>query len=86
LRSRRHTISVEADSLHEAACLAVPALRKSGFVDQQPGPASKLQVQVTEVVTHEVTVAQVQRWLALGSSTRTRRQSAKRLREVFSAK
>ena len=58
-----------------------------GFVEQQPGPASKLEVQVTEgVVTHEVTVGQVQRWLALGSSNPNEEAKRKRLREVFTAK
>jgi hypothetical protein len=45
----RHTVRVEADSVYEAACLAVRALRKAGFVDQQPGPASRFEVQVTAI-------------------------------------
>ena len=80
----RHTVQVEADSVYEAACLAMRALKKAGFVDQQPGPASKFEVQVREaVVTHEVTVGQVQRWLALGSSNPNEEAKRKRLREVF---
>jgi hypothetical protein len=73
--------------VYEAACLAVRALRKAGFVDQQPGPASRFEVQVTEpVVTHEVTVGQVQRWLQLGSSNPMEEAKRKRLRQVFSSK
>jgi hypothetical protein len=37
-------VRVEAESVYEAACLAIRALKKAGFVEQQPGPASKLEV------------------------------------------
>jgi hypothetical protein len=70
--------------VYEAACVAIHALRKAGFVEQQPGPASKLEVQVMEaVVTHEVTVGQVQRWLDLGSSNPNETNRRKRLREMI---
>jgi hypothetical protein len=83
----RHTVSVEADSVYEAACLAIRALKKAGFVDQQPGPASRFQIRVVEpLVEHEITVGQVQRWLALGSSNPNEEAKRKRLREVFSTK
>jgi hypothetical protein len=83
----RHTVQVEAQSVYEAACLAIRALRKAGLVEHQPGPATKFEVQVREaVVTHEVTVGQVQRWLALGSSNPNEEAKRKRLREAFEVK
>ncbi|HUE90465.1 MAG TPA: hypothetical protein VMO26_30640 [Vicinamibacterales bacterium] len=83
----RHIVRVEADSVHEAACLAIRALKKAGFVEQQPGVASKFTVQVLEpVVTHEVTLGQVQRWLELGSSSPNEEAKRNRLREMLAAK
>jgi hypothetical protein len=70
--------------VYEAACLAIRALRKAGFVDLQPGPASRFEVQVIEpVITHEVTIGQLERWLALGSSNPNDEAKRKRLRELF---
>jgi hypothetical protein len=83
----RHSVQVEAESVYEAACLAIRALRKAGFVEQHPGPASRFEVQVVEpVVTHEVTVGQVQRWLELGSSNPNEINRRQRLREMLAAK
>src|SRR5688572_4851534 len=87
LEGVRHTVRVDADSVYEAACLAIRALRKAGFVDQQPGPVSKLEVQAFQpAITHEITVGQVQRWLELGSSNPNEEARRKRLRDVFTAK
>jgi hypothetical protein len=78
---------VEADSVYEAACLAIRALKKAGFVERQPGVASKFEVQVLEpVVTHEVTLAQVRRWLELGSSNPNEVAKRRRLREMLVVK
>jgi hypothetical protein len=79
-------VRVEADSVYEAACLAIRALKKAAFLEQQPGPASKLEVEVSEgVVRHEVTVGQVQRWLSLVSNNPNEESKRKRLRGVFAA-
>jgi hypothetical protein len=80
-------VSLEADSVYEAACLAVRVLKRGGFVDQQPGPASKFEVQVMEpAVTHEVTVFQVQRWLEFGSNNPNEQAKRTRLRDLRLAK
>jgi hypothetical protein len=81
--SHRHTVTVEAKSVYEACVLALKALKKAGFVDLQPGPASTLQVQVLEPsVTHHVNVGQVQRWLELASSNPNEEAKRKRRREL----
>ena len=52
-----------AESLFEAAVLAVSAFRKAGWVEAPLRVASRLEIEVREpVVKHTVTVAQLQRW------------------------
>jgi hypothetical protein len=81
----RHVVEVDADSVYEAAVLAIRALKKSGFMDLPPGPASKLAVEVREPsVVHEVSVAQVQRWLERGSSNPNDEARKKKLQELMS--
>lgn len=59
--------------------------KKHGFMDLQPGPASKLSVEVREpAVVHEVSIAQVQRWLEQGSSNPNDEARKKRLKELMS--
>jgi hypothetical protein len=59
----RHTVEVTAESLYEAAVLALSVLKKHGWVDPI-GPATELQVQVREPpVTHSVSVFQLKRWV-----------------------
>ena len=80
----RHTVTVEADSVYEACVLALRALKKAGFIELQPGPASTLQVQVLEPsVTHQVNVGQVRRWRELGSTNPNEEARRKRLRELL---
>jgi hypothetical protein len=82
----RHVAEIQADSVYEAAVLAIRAFRKAGFMDLQPGTASKLSVQVREpTVTHEVTVAQVKRWLDLASSNPNEVERKRRLKELMAA-
>ena len=62
-RGSRHSVDVLAESLFEAAALGLKLLCDDGWMDQ-PGPATRLEVQVkAPTVKHEVTVLQVQRWL-----------------------
>jgi hypothetical protein len=63
-RGSLHTVDVSAESLFEAAVLGVAALRRSGFMEEAPGPGTRLQIEVREpVARHTVSVQQVQRWL-----------------------
>jgi hypothetical protein len=63
VRGSRHSVEVLADTLYEAAALGLKLLRDDGWVDQ-PGPATRLQIEVkAPAVRHEVTVQQIQRWL-----------------------
>jgi hypothetical protein len=56
-------VEVTAESLFEAGVLAVAARRKAGWVEENPGPGMRLEIDVRDPsVTHVVTIAQLQRW------------------------
>lgn len=62
-----HEAEVQAESLYEAAVLALKAF-KVAWTDG-PKPATRLSIQVmSPVVRHEVTVAQVKAWLERNSN------------------
>ena len=65
----RHTTEVTAESLYEAACLAVRAFKESGVIEQSPGAATRLEIEVkSPTVRHVLTVGQVRRWVRIGST------------------
>ena len=69
LDGTRHSVEVLADTLFEAAALALKAMAQAEFIEPNPGAASRLDIEVRQPsVTHSVTVGQVQRWIASGSS------------------
>ena len=56
-------MEVEAESLFEAAILAVRAFRKAQWIENV-GPAMPLEIEVRAPVTrHTITLIQVQQWL-----------------------
>jgi hypothetical protein len=60
----RHSISVEAESLYEAAVLAVTRFRKNVW-GEQVGSGIGLDIEVREAsAVHSLTLHQVERWLA----------------------
>lgn len=84
LEGPAHVVEVTADSLYEAAALALAALRKSAFIDLEPGPASRLEVEVREPsVRHVVTVLQVRKWLESGSKNPSDAASKRRMAEAL---
>lgn len=57
----KRTVRVTADSLFEAAALAVYAFKKDGFTDFI---ANVLEVEIREpVVRHQVSIGQLKQWL-----------------------
>ena len=83
-RGIRHTVEVTAESLYEAAALAIDALRRSSLIEQQPGPGTKLEVEVKEPsVRHAITVAQVQRWATEGGRSPADRVKRERVRALL---
>jgi hypothetical protein len=67
-RGIRHTAEVSAESLYEAAVLAIRAFRSDPWIERI-GPGVVLDVEIREPSTrHAITLQQVERWLA-GTST-----------------
>ena len=63
LEGVRHSVEVTADSVYEAAALALSSLTRSTFVENI-GPGTKLDIQIIEPgVTHMLLVAQMRQWL-----------------------
>ena len=56
----RHTVEVEAESLYEAAALAIRTFRQH---DCEPGQASRLEVEVRSSVIHTITPKKIRDWL-----------------------
>jgi hypothetical protein len=63
----RHGVDVDAESVYEAAALAVARLTADGWVEGL-GPGTRLEIEVREPATeHRVTIAQLRRWLTAAS-------------------
>jgi hypothetical protein len=87
LEGSRHSVEVMADSLFEAAALALRAMAQAEFIEPNPGAASQLEIQVRPpLVSHSVTVGQVRRWIESGSSDPRVAIKKARLAEMLAAK
>lgn len=62
----RHTVEVEAESLYEAAVLAMRTFKQHNC---EPALLSKLEVEIRSSVTHTVTPKRVREWLSGGAKT-----------------
>jgi hypothetical protein len=87
LPSIKHSVEVTAESLYEAGVMAVAALRQAGWVEEVPGRATRLEIEVQEpVVKHTVTLAQLQRWVSGAATSPAERIRRQRMREMLSPK
>jgi hypothetical protein len=76
VRGIRHSAEVEADSLYEAAVLAVQRFRRDPWIERV-GPAVVLDVEVREPGnTHSISLQQIERWLG-GATTNPNEASRK---------
>ena len=83
-RGIRHSVEVTAESLFEAGVLAVTAFRKAGWVEEAPGLASRLEIEVREpAVKHTVTLAQLQRWANAATKSPAERLKREHLRQLL---
>jgi hypothetical protein len=76
----RHTVEVEAESLYEAAVLAIRTFRQHNC---EPGPVTRLDVEVRSSVTHTVTLKRIQEWLTEGARTPKEAVTKQRLRALL---
>ena len=84
-RGVRHTVDVTAESLFEAAALALTTLRSDGWTDPV-GPATKLDVEVRPpAVRHSVSVLQIHRWIQGATSSPDERVKKDRLARLLSS-
>jgi hypothetical protein len=84
----RHSIEVAAESLYEAAALAVREFRRHRWTDgMEPGAMTHLAVSVkSPAVTHEVTIRQLERWAGGGAKSPREILLKSRVRELLDAK
>ena len=61
----QHSVEVAAESLYEAAALAVNEFRRHPWTDgMEPGAVTRLAVSVkAPATTHEVSIRQLERWV-----------------------
>jgi hypothetical protein len=61
----RHSVTVEAETLFEAAVLGVQRLNENAWVEQTIAKATPLTIDVREPgSTHTVSLQQIERWLS----------------------
>jgi hypothetical protein len=76
----RHTVEVEAESLYEAAVMAVKTFRKH---DCEPALMSMLEVEIRSSIIHTVTLKKVHTWLNGGAKTPREAVMKERLRSLL---
>jgi hypothetical protein len=76
----RHSVQVEAESLYEAAVLALHTFKKHHC---EPGELGKLEVEIRTSVTHTVTVHMIHSWLKGGAKSPKQAVLKERLRELL---
>lgn len=87
LEGTSHSVDVVAETLYEAAGLALQAFRQAKFIDPDPGSATRLEVEVrSPAVRHTVTMNQLRKWATSGSSDPRDAVRKKRVAEVLGAK
>ena len=79
----RHSVEVQAGSLYEAAARALKTFREHGI---EPAGLAKLEIQVVSVITHELTVQQLEKWLKRSSKNPKEIVEKERLRELLGIK
>ena len=76
----KHSVQVTAESLFEAAALALHVFRSAGTL---PGPAAHLEITAqAPVVNHSVSVRRVCDWLASNGKTPKEQALKSRLRDL----
>ena len=76
----RHTVEVQADSLYEAAVLAIRTFKTH---DYEPGLMSKLEIEIRSSIIHTVTPKRVHEWLKGGARSPKEMATKDRLRAML---
>ena len=83
----RHSVEVAAESLYEAAALAVQEFRRHPWSDGiEPGTMTKLEVNIKSPTTaHEVNIRQLEKWVSSSSKSPHDLLLKKRVRDLLDA-
>jgi hypothetical protein len=76
----RHTVEVDAQSLYEAAVLAIRIFRQH---DCEPGEANRLEIEVRSSVVHTLAIRKIHDWLNGGAKTPKEAVTKERLRSLL---
>ena len=76
----RHSVEVDAQSLYEAAVLAIRVFREH---DCEPREANRLEIEVRSSVVHTLTMRKIHDWLNGGAKTPKEAVTKERLRELL---
>ncbi len=76
----RHAVEVEAESLYEAAVLAVRTFRQHHC---EPGELSKIEVEIRSSITNTVTLKNIHTWLQGGARSPKEAVTKERLRALI---
>jgi len=76
----RHTVEVDAQSLYEAAVLAIKVFREH---DCEPREANQLEIEVRSSVVHTITIRKIHDWLSGGAKTPKEAVTKERLRSLL---
>jgi len=76
----RHSVEVEAQSLYEAAVLAIRVFRQH---DCEPREANRLEIEVRSSVVHTLSIKKLNEWLNGGARTPKEAVTKERLRALL---
>jgi len=76
----RHSVEVEAQSLYEAAVLAIKVFREH---DCEPREGNHLEIEVRSSVTHTLTIRKIHDWINGGAKTPKEAVMKEKLREII---
>jgi hypothetical protein len=76
----RHSVEVNAESLYEAAVLAMRVFKEH---DCEPGTISKLEVEIRSSITHTITPKKIHEWLNGGAKSPKEAVMKERLRSLL---
>ena len=86
VRGIRHTVEVQAESLFEAALLAVRTFRVEPWIEHV-GPATVLDIEVREpAAKHAITMMQVERWLEGASASPSEGVKKAKLKDLLGSR
>jgi hypothetical protein len=76
----RHAVEVQAESLYEAAVVALSRFRQH---DWSPGIGSHLEIEIRSSVVHTITVGKIQSWLEGGARSPSEAATKQRLKQFL---